>query len=57
MHLLVDLLRGDLGFDVETLIFELGELVGLSDGKYAPSKGNLNYILFFLRLMMEYQKN
>ena len=57
MQLPVYLLRGDLGFDVETLIFELGELVGLSDGKYAPSEGNLDYILFFLRLMMESQEN
>ena len=52
-----NLLQGDLRFDVETLIFHLGSLVGLSDGKYAPSEGELEYILFFLRLMMKSQEN
>ena len=35
--LLVDLLQDDLGFDGETLTFQLRSLEGMSDGKYAPS--------------------
>ena len=54
---MVDLLRNDLGFDVETLIFQMGSLVWMSDGKDAPSQGNIYCILHFLRLMMESQEN
>ena len=54
---MADLLQDDLGFDVETLIFQLGSLVGLSDGKDVPSQGELDYILLFLRSMMESQEN
>ena len=47
----------DLGFDVEILIFQLGSLVGVIDGKYAYSQGEIDCILIFLRLMMESQEN
>ena len=35
-QLLADLLLDDLGFDAETLIFQLGSLVELSDGEDVP---------------------
>ena len=54
---MVDLLKDDLGFDEETLIFQLGSLVGMSDGKYVPSQGELYCILIFMRLMMESHEN
>ena len=57
MQLLADLLRDDLGFDEETLIFQLRSLVGLSDGKYVPSQGELDCILIVLRFMIESQEN
>ena len=54
IQILADLLQDDLGFDVETLIFQLGSLVGMSDGKDVPSLGELDYIFLFMRLMMEF---
>ena len=52
-----DLLQDDLGFDGETLIFQLRSLVWLSDGKDELSQGELDCILIFLRLMMKPQEN
>ena len=57
IQLMADLLWNDLGFDVETLIFQMGSLVWMSDGKDMPSQGELECIFIFLRLIMESHGN